>query len=153
MARYYYYPAWWEPGAHAEFQINLEAWNELPEEYQAAVELAALASNIVVTARYDAKNAEALQELKTHDIQIVPFPDDFLQAAEIESFAIYEAIAARDPDFQRHLPQLECFPDEYPRVVWPVRGSYDQLPVRAVATCRAALVPTVKYRRQPGLCL
>ena len=63
------------------------------------MELAALASNIVVTARYDAKNAEALQELKRHDIQIVPFPDDFLQAAEIASFAIYEAIAARDPDF------------------------------------------------------
>ena len=99
VARYYYYPAWWEPGAHAEFQVNLEAWNELPEEYQAAVELAALASNVVATARYDAKNAEALQELKTHDIEILPFPDDFMQAAETASFAIYEAIAARDPDF------------------------------------------------------
>ena len=99
VAKYYYYPAWWEPGPNAEFQFNLEAWNELPEEYRLAVDLAARATNLDAVAQYDAKNFAALQELKTHDIQILPFPDDFMQAAETEAFAIFEEIAARDPDF------------------------------------------------------
>ena len=99
VAKYYYYPAWWEPGPNAEFQFNLEAWNELPEEYRLAVDLAARATNLDAVAQYDAKNFAALQELKTHDIQILPFPEDFMQAAETEAFAIFEEIAARDPDF------------------------------------------------------
>ena len=98
-ARYYYYPAWWEPGANAEIQINLEAWNELPEEYQLAVDLASRATNLDVVAHYDAKNALALQALKTHDIEILPFPEDLIQAASATAFAIYENLAANDADF------------------------------------------------------
>ena len=64
------YPAWREPGPNAEFQFNLEAWNELPEEYRLAVDLASRATNLDAAAQYDARN-----------------------------FAIFEEIAARDPDF------------------------------------------------------
>ena len=51
-AKFYYYPGWWEPGPSLEVQINLDEWNNLPEEYQAIVQAAAFAAN--GTARGDA---------------------------------------------------------------------------------------------------
>ena len=37
VARYYYYPGWWEGGGQSHNIINLAKWNELPKNYQAAV--------------------------------------------------------------------------------------------------------------------
>ena len=100
-ARYYYYPGWWEPGATLEVQINREAWNELPEEYQEAVRCAAVMANVDMMADYDAKNPAALQQLKAEeDLQFLPFPDSVMQAAEAEAFAMYEETAAADADFK-----------------------------------------------------
>ena len=99
-AKYYYYPGWWEPGPSLEVQINLEEWNALPEEYQEVVRCAAATANLNMLATYDAKNPPALQQLMQEDIELLPFPDDVLQAAEAESFSMYDEIAANDPDFK-----------------------------------------------------
>ncbi len=98
-ASYYYYPGWWEPGPSLEVQINLEEWNALPAEYQEVVRCAAVTANMNMMATYDAKNLPALQQLQTEDLQLQRFPDDVMQAAETESFAMYEEIAATDEDF------------------------------------------------------
>ena len=45
VARYYYYPGWWEPGPQVDLFLPLSRWNELPEEYQAIVEAAAYGAN------------------------------------------------------------------------------------------------------------
>ena len=37
VAKYYYYPGWWEPGATPHYIFNLAKWNELPKTYQAAL--------------------------------------------------------------------------------------------------------------------
>lgn len=99
-AQYYYYPGWWEPAASLEVQINLDEWNALPEEYQEVVRCAATMANMNMMATYDAKNPPALQLLRQEeDVQLLPFPDDVLQAAEAEAFGMYEETAAADPDF------------------------------------------------------
>src|SRR5436190_13720338 len=41
VAKYYYYPGWWEGQAMLHFFFNLEKWNGLPKSYQAAVTAAA----------------------------------------------------------------------------------------------------------------
>ena len=38
VAKYYYYPGWWEGGTANHLLINLAKWNELPKSYQAIVE-------------------------------------------------------------------------------------------------------------------
>ncbi|MCP3990807.1 MAG: ABC transporter substrate-binding protein, partial [Actinomycetia bacterium] len=43
---FYYHPGWWEPGTAVEVQIPLALWNDLPPEFQAAVENAAAYANI-----------------------------------------------------------------------------------------------------------
>ena len=41
VAKYYYYPGWWEGGAQPHLLVNLNKWNELPKSYQAIVKAAA----------------------------------------------------------------------------------------------------------------
>ena len=38
VAKYYYYPGWWEGTGQGHNVINLEKWNALPKHYQAAIE-------------------------------------------------------------------------------------------------------------------
>ncbi len=37
IAKNYYVPGWWEPGPSTVLQVGLEAWNDLPPSYQAAL--------------------------------------------------------------------------------------------------------------------
>src|SRR6516162_8464614 len=41
IAKYYYYPGWWEGGTALHFLINQAKWNEVPKNYQAIVIAAA----------------------------------------------------------------------------------------------------------------
>ena len=40
VAKYYYYPGWWEGGTTNHLLINLAKWNDLPKAYKAIVEAA-----------------------------------------------------------------------------------------------------------------
>ena len=108
-AKFYYYPGWWEPGPTLEVQVNLDEWNGLPEEYQAAIATAANVANTNMMATYDVKNIPALAELMSSDVVLSPFPDDVMQAAEGEAFAMYDEIAASDPDFSSILSSWSEF--------------------------------------------
>jgi TRAP-type mannitol/chloroaromatic compound transport system substrate-binding protein len=81
IAKFYYYPGWWEPGATLEMQVNLNAWNKLPPQYQEVIKTAAYESNATMLARYDARNNEALQSLLSSGTQVRPYSEEILQAA------------------------------------------------------------------------
>ncbi|NJK36619.1 MAG: TRAP transporter substrate-binding protein [Oscillatoriales cyanobacterium RM2_1_1] len=100
VAKFYYYPGWWEPGATLEIQINLNEWNKLPSLYQEAIKTAAYESNTTMLARYDSRNTEALQRLLASGTQVRSYGDEILAAAERESFALYDEFAAKDADFK-----------------------------------------------------
>jgi TRAP-type mannitol/chloroaromatic compound transport system substrate-binding protein len=100
IAKFYYYPGWWEPGATLEMQVNLNAWNKLPPQYQEVIKTAAYESNATMLARYDARNNEALQSLLSSGTQVRPYSEEILQAAEQAAFALYDDFAAKDADFK-----------------------------------------------------
>lgn len=100
IAKFYYYPGWWEPGATLEVQINLNEWNKLPPQYQDAIKTAAYESNMTMLARYDARNNEALQRLLSSGTQVRPYSEEILQAAQQASFELYDNFAAKDADFK-----------------------------------------------------
>ncbi|MBE9232964.1 TRAP transporter substrate-binding protein [Cuspidothrix issatschenkoi LEGE 03284] len=100
VAKFYYYPGWWEPGPTLEVQINLDEWKKLPPQYQAALETAAYQSNTTMLARYDARNSEALEKLLKTGVQVRPYSQEILEAAEKASFALYDEFAAKDADFK-----------------------------------------------------
>lgn len=111
IAKFYYYPGWWEPGSTFELQINLNEWNKLPLQYQEVIKTAAYESNATMLARYDARNNQALQRLLNSGVQLRPYSEEILQAAEKASFALYDDFAAQDPDFKAVYQEWQQFRD------------------------------------------
>jgi TRAP-type mannitol/chloroaromatic compound transport system substrate-binding protein len=111
VAKFYYYPGWWEPGATLEVQINLNEWNKLPPQYQEVIQTAAYESNTIMLARYDSRNNQALQSLIENGVQLRPYSQEILQAAEKASFALYDESAAKDADFKAVYEQWQQFRD------------------------------------------
>jgi TRAP-type mannitol/chloroaromatic compound transport system substrate-binding protein len=100
VAKFYYYPGWWEPGSTFEVQVNLNEWQKLPIEYQEIFKTAAYESNMTMLARYDSLNNEALQRLLQANVQLRPYSDEILTAAEKAAFSLYDEFAAKDADFK-----------------------------------------------------
>ncbi|MGL5081992.1 MAG: TRAP transporter substrate-binding protein [Microcoleaceae cyanobacterium] len=109
VAKFYYYPGWWEPGATLEMQINLNEWKKLPTIYQEVIKTVAHESNTIMLARYDSRNNEALQRLLASGTQARPYSGDILVAAEQASFALYDEFSAKDPDFKTIYEQWKQF--------------------------------------------
>ncbi len=79
VAKYYYYPAWHEPGTTHELIINKKAWEKLPPEIQKIIEVTARSFNLRIWAEYEAQNQRALEELRDDwKVEIIPFPDDVI---------------------------------------------------------------------------
>src|SRR6478752_6152711 len=51
IAKYYYYPGFWEGGPGLSFYVNTTAWNALSAEYKAIVEAAAAAAGVDMVAK------------------------------------------------------------------------------------------------------
>ncbi len=107
---FYYHPGWWEPGSTLEVQIPLSLWNELPEEYKAAVENAAKAANLGTMANYDVLNAEALAQVE-EVAEIREFPDDVLSAFKEDFEGVLDDVAATDGTFAEILDPWRDFRD------------------------------------------
>lgn len=111
VAKYYYYPGWWEPGPTLEVQINLNEWKSLPAPYQEAVQTAAFEANATMLARYETRNNEALQKLLEAGVQLRPYSEEILAAAEKATFDLYNEFAAKDADFKAVFDSWKPFRD------------------------------------------
>jgi TRAP-type mannitol/chloroaromatic compound transport system substrate-binding protein len=101
VAKYYYYPGWWEGEAMLHFFINQAKWNELPKSYQAMVKAAAHAANTTMMARYDTVNAAALKRLVAGGAVLRPFTEPVLDACFQATIATYDEISAKNADFKK----------------------------------------------------
>ena len=101
VARYYYYPGWWEPGPNLSYYVNTEAWASLPLEFQEIFRAAAQQSSVAMQVRYDARNPAAFMRLLEAGVQLRPFSDDIMQLAEAESLALLEEQAAMSADYRK----------------------------------------------------
>ncbi|HFE66367.1 MAG TPA: ABC transporter substrate-binding protein [Chloroflexi bacterium] len=110
-SKFYYAPGWWEPAPTLEIQVNLDKYNELPEEYQAALETAAYQSNMEMMALYDARNQEALQRLVDAGVQLRVFSDEILKASEEAAFSLYDELSQEDGDFKAIFAEWKQFRD------------------------------------------
>src|SRR6266567_2758468 len=72
VAKFYYYPGFWEGGTTLHLFVNLDQWNALPPNYQAIIKAAAAWANVDMQAQYDAANPKALRSLVSKGIQLRP---------------------------------------------------------------------------------
>jgi TRAP-type mannitol/chloroaromatic compound transport system substrate-binding protein len=101
VARYYYYPGWWEGQAMLHLFFNLEKWNALPRSYQAIVKSAAQTANTVMMARYDMQNPTSLRKLVGSGAVLRPFSEEVLDACFRASNSVNDEFAARNADFKK----------------------------------------------------
>ncbi len=107
---FYYHPGWWEPGTALEVQFPLDLWNDLPEEYKAAVENAAAHANMQTMATYDVLNPRDLQEIKGF-AEIREFSPEIMAAFKEETENVLDGIAADDARFAEILGPWREFRD------------------------------------------
>jgi TRAP-type mannitol/chloroaromatic compound transport system substrate-binding protein len=109
VAKFYYYPGWWEGGTTNHLQINLEKWNSLPKSYQAIVRAAAGAANVQELASYDARNPAALKRLVANGTQLRPFSQAIMEACLKASNEVNAETSATNADFKKVLDSMNAF--------------------------------------------
>ena len=142
VAKFYYYPGWWEGSAELTFFVNEKKWAELPKHYQAALEGACAEANALMLAKYDAKNPEALRKLVGDGAQLRAFPRPVMEAALKAANELYDELSAKSPHWKRIYEQWRKFRAD--QFLWFRVGesSYDNFAFTAVpASERAAEAP------------
>jgi len=130
VAKYYYYPGWWEGGAMLHNFINLDKWNALPKTYQAIVKAASAEAHNWMTAKYDAVNPGAIKRLVASGAELRPFPQPVMEAAYKATTETYAEVSAKNADFKKVHDSMVAFRgDEY--LWWQVAElSFDAFMVR-----------------------
>jgi len=109
VARYYYYPGWWEGCGQAHNLINLGKWNELPKVYQSAILTASGEAWEWVLGKYDYANPAALKRLLSLGVQLRPFPQDVMEASYKAATDIYADLSKSNPHFKKLYDSLVAF--------------------------------------------
>ena len=81
-ARYYYYPGWHEPGTTLDFGFNKKAYEALPGDLRRTLDHAAAAVQVYGLTDFHAKNAIALERLKTEfkgKVEVLQLPAPVLR--------------------------------------------------------------------------
>jgi TRAP-type mannitol/chloroaromatic compound transport system substrate-binding protein len=112
VAKFYYYPGFWEGGPMVMTLVNEKKWNELPKHYQSALQTACGEVNSWMPAKYDAQNPAALRRLIASGTQLRPFPRAVMEAAEKASYEVYDEMSAKSAHFKRIYPEWKKFRDE-----------------------------------------
>ncbi|RWX79123.1 ABC transporter substrate-binding protein [Neorhizobium lilium] len=112
VAKYYYYPAFWEGGPVIHAFVNLDKWNSLPPAYQAALTDACAFANTNMMAKYDTKNPTAIKQIVSQGTTLRPFSQDILEACYNASLEVYKEISAKNEWFKKIYEDQVAFKKE-----------------------------------------
>jgi TRAP-type mannitol/chloroaromatic compound transport system substrate-binding protein len=131
VAKYYYYPGFWEGGTMVHAMVNLDKWNQLPKSYQTILTNAAANANGWMTARYDLQNPAALKRLVAGGTQLRPFTNEVLEACLKATNELWAEISAKNPDFKKSIDAMQAYrSDEY--LWWQVAEyTFDSFMIRS----------------------
>jgi TRAP-type mannitol/chloroaromatic compound transport system substrate-binding protein len=132
VAKYYYYPGWWEGSAMLHNFFNIDKWNALPAVYKSILRSASAVANEWMVAKYDAANPAALRRLVAAGAEMKPFSQPVLEACYKASNDIYAETSAKNPEFKKVYDSMAAFRgDEY--LWWQVAEyTFDTFQIRAL---------------------
>jgi TRAP-type mannitol/chloroaromatic compound transport system substrate-binding protein len=131
VAKYYYYPGWWEGGMALHLLINLEKWEALPGVYKAIIASAAAHANTMASALWDAENPKALRRLVASGVQLRPFSPQLMDTFLKTSNEVNAEASAGNADFKKIYDHLHAFRNEE-YLWWQVAEySYDSFMIRS----------------------
>jgi TRAP-type mannitol/chloroaromatic compound transport system substrate-binding protein len=116
IARFYYYPSYWDPCGQITMYVNAKAWESLPKEYQAVFEAACAEAHVGMQAKYDYRNPAALKRLVAGGTQLRPFPREMGDAAFKAANELYAELSSKNArwkriyeDFARHRDDMNLW--------------------------------------------
>ena len=101
VAKYYYFPGWWEGGAMLHMIVNDEKWNALPKQYQAILNQAGAAAGAWMIEKYDSVNPAALKRLVAGGAELRAFPQPVMEACYKATQDHLNEIAEKSPLFKK----------------------------------------------------
>jgi len=116
VAKYYYYPGWWEGGPQLSMMVNTAQWNQLPKHYQAVLEAACGDANTWMVSKYDAVNPAALRRLVAGGAVLRPFSREIMEACLKAANELYAETSAKNPKFKKVYDSWVKFRDE--QLLW-----------------------------------
>jgi TRAP-type mannitol/chloroaromatic compound transport system substrate-binding protein len=97
VAPVYHMPGFNKPNGAAEALVSLKAWQSLPRDLQAIVEVASAAEHGAGLAEAERSNADALGTLIAQGARPTAFPPDVMAAARKASDTVIDRMAAKTP--------------------------------------------------------
>jgi TRAP-type mannitol/chloroaromatic compound transport system substrate-binding protein len=125
VAKYYYYPGWWEGGPQLSTIINIAQWNTLPAVYKAVLEAACAEANAMMVAKYDAGNPAALRRLIAGGAVLRRFPTPVMEASLKAANELYAETSIKNPNFKKVYEEWAKFRDEENLWFRVAEGSFD----------------------------
>jgi TRAP-type mannitol/chloroaromatic compound transport system substrate-binding protein len=125
VAKYYYYPAFWEGGPSIHFMFNKQKYDALPASYKAALTAACRAANDDMGSLYDVKNMQAIRSLVSKGVQLRPLPRDIMDAAYDEAFKYYDQLSASNAEWKKIYEPWKQFRSEIYEWFRVAEYSYD----------------------------
>jgi len=114
VAKFYYYPGWWEGGAMLHVHVNKAKWDELPATYKSILKSAAADANIFTLGRYDSQNPQALKRLVANGTQLRPFSEAILDICFKSANEVYADISGKNEEFKKIWDSIRAFrSDQY----------------------------------------
>jgi TRAP-type mannitol/chloroaromatic compound transport system substrate-binding protein len=101
VAKFYYYPGWWEGGPQLSLYVGSKAWDALSAEYKAIVAAASSHAHVTMQARYDAVNPAALKRLVGTGTQLRPMPRPVMEAAFKAANEVYAELSAKNANWKK----------------------------------------------------
>jgi TRAP-type mannitol/chloroaromatic compound transport system substrate-binding protein len=116
VAKFYYYPGWWEGGPQLDCLVNMGEWNKLPKEYQNILEAACWEANTWMVAKYDAQNPAALKRLVAGGTQLRAFSREIMTASYKAALEVYKDTSDKNPAFKKIYDSMTAFRAE--QLLW-----------------------------------
>ncbi len=119
VAKYWATPCWYQSAGVNGVMINSDAWNELPEQYQLAIETAAKLTRGEMLARYMWNDCNiAVQMIEEDGVTVTVLDDESLETIGETVKTVYAEEAAKNPNFKMVLDSM----NEYRASVDQYRG-------------------------------
>ncbi|MFT0533238.1 TRAP transporter substrate-binding protein [Castellaniella hirudinis] len=125
VAKYYYYPGWWEGSAQVSLYVNDKAYAELPKAFQAVVDVASRAASTHLVEYYDNNNPDALRRLIAGGAVLKSFPRDVMDASFKVSNEVYKEFCDKNAGFKKIFDNYMGFRDNIVPWFRVAEGSYD----------------------------
>ncbi|MGI9384937.1 MAG: TRAP transporter substrate-binding protein [Methyloligellaceae bacterium] len=114
IAKNNYYPGWHQQVSCSEILMNKKVYDELPEAYKAMIEIAAGESVAHTYAETEARNPDAMNEMKAkYGVTNRRWTDGDLAKLETAWFDVLEEESAKDPIFKKVADHYLAFRKKY----------------------------------------